>query len=1100
MMRGRFSLTSKLILLVAFLFQLALPNGVRADGAPAELVSGYDAPGFNGVVRAIYLLGDGRVLVGGEFTMATWTANGGGSSDSVRYLALIKEDGSIDTDFDPDVNSTVHSICSDRTGRIYIGGDFTAVGGLTRYRVARFKADLTVDSGFDTSGGPSDSSVYAVAVDSDGQIWAGGSFTNTYVGAGCYLIRLNEDGSQDTGFTVYPESSVSLVVPTEDGKIYVGGYFNSYGSLDGNFMVRLFNDGTNDDDFIAQTGAWVLAIAPLADGKILISGAGTTISRLTKDGTLDRSFEVHGLDEYFNTLISDIAVQADGKIIAICRPSTLTSPPDVPYIVRLNSDGSVDTGFEVGEGFNVGAYALALEPLGNVWVAGDFTSYQGTTVSRLIRLNGDAKNVVITGQPNSMSLETGEKGTFTVSAVGNSSLAYQWKKDGVELPGETNASLDISSATESDEGEYTVVVTDTQSGDSVTSSIADLIFLTEPEILSVSDDLTLVVGQGGAFSVEVRGASSLTYQWKRNGTNLSDGERVSGSTTPTLAISPSGFGDAGTYTLVVQNDYGTLATTSLSLSVIPNPAALDGTWRQVTNTAAESDFDAGLDGPVTGILPLPDGGALVAGDFSAMDGEIVNGLMRIDGSGNLISDFVNPGIPAGTIRTMVLTGDGHVLVGGIFSRVNDIIERRYLVKISLNGVIDTRYMPAPDKPVRKVLMLGDGNHIVVGSFWVIDGIHRRHIAKLNADGVLDTSFPLTSTDVMIDVVQDSEGWLYFGGQGHPVDNGSTRYSLSHLWRASVSGVLDSPEPYYDANDMVEHFTAAPAGKLYVSGYFMRICGVPQQFLAHLNADGSRDRFFGQLYSNITSSQYRPTAIYATPDGGVIVSMPYTWQALGEIMCLVKLNEDGDRDSWFDVGGGLDSPANVIEAGAGGRIWVGGDFTTYNGITVNHLMRLNGYPENTDIATPFETWAGAYGLTGSHVLATADSDADGMPLLVEFVVGTDPTRFDKRPSSGQPTKSRGRELNAFDPNLSLDDSKNYISFTTSVRRELGDLLVEPQAATAPDFSESALMPEINQVGGPIVDGDFDVMTYVVTPALEDIQGSTPSVFFRLKITD
>jgi uncharacterized delta-60 repeat protein len=1045
-------------------------------------------------------MGDGRVLVGGEFTSVTWTANGGGSSSQIRYLALVNEDGSIDTSFDPNVSNIVRCICKDRDGRIYIGGDFTSVGGSTRYRVARFKADLTVDSGFDSSGGPSNSSVYALAVDSDGQLWVGGSFTYTYAGTGAYLICLNEDGTRDTGFTRYPNALVRSIVSTEDGKIYVGGNFTSYGSSGRDYLVRLFNDGSNDDDFPVGGGSWVRVITLQPDGRLLVAGSSRTVARANEDGSLDTSFDPPDLDGYFNSYVAGIAVQADGKVIAICEPNPNAMAPAATYIVRLNSDGTVDTGFDVGEGFNAGAYALVLEPLGNIWVGGDFTDYKGTTVSRLVHLNGDAKNVAIVGQPKDISLEAGEAGTFSVSAVGNSPLTYQWKKDGVELPGETNSSFTISSATDSAEGEYTVVVTDTESGDFITSFIAELTFLAEPEILSVSEGLTLVVGQEGTFSVEVRGASPLTYQWRCDGVDLSDGERISGSTTPTLTILSSELDDAGMYSLVVQNGIGTQVTTGVSLSVIPNPGALDETWRQAADTLAESDYDAGLDGQVTAILPLPDGGALVAGDFLTMDDVPVNGLMRVDQMGNLISGFVNPGIPAGTIRTMVLTGDGYVLVGGSFANINDVADHSYLVRISLYGIIDPRYMPAPDNTVRKVLMLDNGSHIAVGAFTKIDGTSRKYIAKLNADGVLDTSFTLTASSTVNDVAQDSQGWLYFGGQGYPVENGMTNYNYSYLWRASTTGVLDTSFPQQGANSYVEKFSIAPAGKLYVSGQFNNLFGTIQRFLAHLYADGTKDETFGQLYNSSTSYLYRPSTIYATPDGGILVSMPHTWQHVGEILGLIKLNEGGGLDSSFGVGTGLDTPANVIEAGLGGSIWLGGDFTDYNGVKVNYLMRLNGYPQDDVIRTPFETWAGIYGLTGSYVLPTADSDADGMPLLVEFVVGSDPTRFDARPDSGQPICYSGSELKAFDPSLSLDDSKKYISFTARVRRERGNMTVEPQAATTPDFSASTLMPEIHQLGGPMVDGDFDVMTYVVTPALGDVPGSSPSVFFRLKITD
>ena len=61
------------------------------------------------------------------------------------------------------------------------------------------------------------------------------------------------------------------------------------------------------------------------------------------------------------------------------------------YIIRLNADGSVDTGFFVGTGFDSVVYTLApaTDGSGDVYVGGDFTSYQTTTASHIIALNPD---------------------------------------------------------------------------------------------------------------------------------------------------------------------------------------------------------------------------------------------------------------------------------------------------------------------------------------------------------------------------------------------------------------------------------------------------------------------------------------------------------------------------------------------------------------------------------------------------------------------------------------------------------------------------------------------------------------------------------------
>ncbi|MEJ2622790.1 MAG: delta-60 repeat domain-containing protein [Candidatus Thiodiazotropha sp.] len=61
------------------------------------------------------------------------------------------------------------------------------------------------------------------------------------------------------------------------------------------------------------------------------------------------------------------------------------------HIIRLNSDGTVDTAFAVGSGFNapVNTLSLATDGSGDLYVGGAFTSYQSSTVDKIARLNPD---------------------------------------------------------------------------------------------------------------------------------------------------------------------------------------------------------------------------------------------------------------------------------------------------------------------------------------------------------------------------------------------------------------------------------------------------------------------------------------------------------------------------------------------------------------------------------------------------------------------------------------------------------------------------------------------------------------------------------------
>ena len=82
------------------------------------------------------------------------------------------------------------------------------------------------------------------------------------------------------------------------------------------------------------------------------------------------------------------------------------------------------------------------------------------------------KTTSISLQPVSQTVKENTNVTFTVNAIGTN-LAYQWRKNGVDIPGATNSSFTISSAKKSDEGNYTVLVSG-QCGQPVLSGIAAL--------------------------------------------------------------------------------------------------------------------------------------------------------------------------------------------------------------------------------------------------------------------------------------------------------------------------------------------------------------------------------------------------------------------------------------------------------------------------------------------------------------------------------------------------------------------------------------------------------------------------------------------------
>lgn len=166
---------------------------------------------------------------------------------------------------------------------------------------------------------------------------------------------------------------------------------------------------------------------------------------------------------------------------------------------------------------------------------------------------------VITTQPISLSRNVGQAASFSVVASGNPAPTYQWRKNGVNIANAFSANYSISSVASTDAGNFDVVVSNSQG--SVTSLVATLTLNTIPVITMQPQSLTVVAGQTANLSVVAIGTPSPTYQWRRNGTN------ITGATASILTLANAQTAQAGAYTVVVSNSVGTVTSVNANLTI-----------------------------------------------------------------------------------------------------------------------------------------------------------------------------------------------------------------------------------------------------------------------------------------------------------------------------------------------------------------------------------------------------------------------------------------------------------------------------------------------------------------------------------------------------
>ena len=348
-----------------------------------------------------------------------------GNSD---YTSLIRlnTDGSIDTSFDCSVgfNYAAEIVETDSNGKVYVGGLFTSYKGVARNRFVRLNSDGSLDNSFNIGTG-FNGIVYNLKFDSDGKIYVVGAFTayNGVTKRG--IVKLNTDGSIDNTFDVGDGFRLSVGASTgvavyalnidNNGKIYVGGDFTVYRGTTVNRICRINTDGTLDTDFVvAGTGfnSTVRDIAVDSNNDIYVGGLftnynGTTnnyLSKLTSSGDIDPTFtNTFGFrtgTSISSTSVFQVKIDTSGKICVVGDFTTWDgSVTNANRMVRLNTDGSVDSSFSMTLGPSSNVYCLDFDSNGDWYIGGAFTTYKGVSRSRISKVLASNANVDTTFLP-----------------------------------------------------------------------------------------------------------------------------------------------------------------------------------------------------------------------------------------------------------------------------------------------------------------------------------------------------------------------------------------------------------------------------------------------------------------------------------------------------------------------------------------------------------------------------------------------------------------------------------------------------------------------------------------------------------------------------
>ena len=320
---------------------------------------------FNGNVTWLTPMGS-KVIASGRFTAYNGAA--------LPYITRLNGDGTLDSTFTSPgtgFNNVVYSTLVDSSGKIVVAGAFRTYNGVSTMHLARLNADGSLDTTLSLAGTGFNYQSNTIAIDSSNRILVGGFFTNYNGVTAKYIARVNSDGSLDTSFTTGTgfNNEVQSILLDSSGRIIVIGEFTNYNGTAVGSIVRLNANGTLDTTFNAggagfNAATWKMAID--SSGRILVGGAFATyngvatphLARLNSDGTLDTTFTYTGTG--LNSDVYSVQIDANNKIM-IGGPFTTYNGVSVPYVARLNTDGTLDQTFvSPGAGLNGAVYRILL--------------------------------------------------------------------------------------------------------------------------------------------------------------------------------------------------------------------------------------------------------------------------------------------------------------------------------------------------------------------------------------------------------------------------------------------------------------------------------------------------------------------------------------------------------------------------------------------------------------------------------------------------------------------------------------------------------------------------------------------------------------------
>lgn len=403
------------------------------------------------------------------------------------------------------------------------------------------------------------------------------------------------------------------------------------------------------------------------------------------------------------------------------------------------------------------------------------------------------------------------------------------------------------------------------------------------------------------------------------------------------------------------------------ITVQPDGKILVGGWFLMANDvprarlarlnldgSLDAGFLSGMSGVTAGALTAvyavalqPDGKILIAGDFRQVNGVARKGVARLLSDGSLDTTFGDPAV-GGIVLSLALQPDGKVLLGGNFNSVSGTARIR-LARLLPDGTLDTGFqqgLSGADNNVRAIAVQPDGRIVIGGDFTDVNGMTHYKVARLAPDGSIDATFQNPSSIIVpgavgvSSVALQADGKVVLGGSFYyynGVRGGPIRGGLARL---NSDGTRDTTfDQATGPNNPVDALVLQPDGQVVVGGRFTAFDGTPRINVARVNGgDGALDTTF---QNGPPGPDATVEALVAQPDGKVLIGGSFRFVNYQARRGIARLNADGSLDTSFQEGmGGVDSRVLALALQSDGKVIIGGNFGSVNGMARSGAARLN----------------------------------------------------------------------------------------------------------------------------------------------------------------